>query len=134
MTRTEAGPEVHETQSHETDLPDDVSTPRDAATASAALQVDVAWLGEHLLGRWAEDRKVSRALVSRPEFWFQGDLSLAEHRERVLGQLHTLVSEDAVHRAFPTRFGGRDDHGGNIAAFEELVLADPSLQIKSGVQ
>src|SRR5690606_1061954 len=26
------------------------------------------------------------------------------------------------------------DHGGNIAAFEELVLADPSLQVKSGVQ
>src|SRR5690606_3589974 len=73
-------------------------------------------------------------LASRPEFWFQGDLSLAEHRDRVLGQLHLLVKEDAVHRAFPKRFGGRDDHGGNIAAFEELVLADPSLQIKSGVQ
>jgi acyl-CoA oxidase len=27
-----------------------------------------------------------------------------------------------------------DDHGGNIAGFEELVTADPSLQIKAGVQ
>src|SRR4029079_18803365 len=39
-----------------------------------------------------------------------------------------------VHKAFLKELGGADDHGGNIAAFEELVLADPSLQIKSGVQ
>ncbi|MDI3279677.1 acyl-CoA dehydrogenase family protein, partial [Arthrobacter sp. AL08] len=39
-----------------------------------------------------------------------------------------------VHRAFPSALGGSDDHGGNIAAFEELVTADPSLQIKAGVQ
>ncbi|BCW36351.1 acyl-CoA dehydrogenase [Arthrobacter sp. StoSoilA2] len=39
-----------------------------------------------------------------------------------------------MHRAFPTRLGGSDDHGGNIAGFEELVTADPSLQIKAGVQ
>jgi acyl-CoA oxidase len=57
-----------------------------------------------------------------------------EHRERVLGQLKRLVESGAVHKAFPKELGGQDDHGGNIAAFEELVLADPSLQIKSGVQ
>ncbi len=39
-----------------------------------------------------------------------------------------------MQRAFPKHLGGNDDHGGNIAQFEELVLADPSLQIKSGVQ
>ena len=33
-----------------------------------------------------------------------------------------------------SRVGGHDDHGGNIAGFEELVIADPSLQIKAGVQ
>ncbi|GMA90871.1 hypothetical protein GCM10025869_14000 [Homoserinibacter gongjuensis] len=131
MTRTEAAAAP---KNDAPELPDEVSTPRDAATASAELTVDTAWLGEYLLGRWADDRKASRKLASRPEFWFQGDLSLAEHRARVLGQLHLLVKEDAVHRAFPKRFGGRDDAGGNIAAFEELVLADPSLQIKSGVQ
>ncbi|TXK18700.1 acyl-CoA dehydrogenase [Homoserinibacter sp. GY 40078] len=128
MTRTQTGPDV------EAELPDDVSTPRGAATESAALAVDTAWLGEYLLGRWADDRRESRRLASRSEFHFVGDLSLEEHRARVLGQLHRLVEEKAVHRAFPTRFGGSDDHGGNIAAFEELVLADPSLQIKSGVQ
>jgi acyl-CoA oxidase len=39
-----------------------------------------------------------------------------------------------VHRAFPKSVGGGEDNGGNIAGFEELVAADPSLQIKSGVQ
>ena len=128
MTRTDAAP------ASRTELPDDVSTPRDAAAASAQLTVDTAWLGEYLLGRWAEERKVSRTLASRPEFQFVGGLSMEQHRARVLGQLHQLVEEDAVHRAFPKAFGGREDHGGNIAAFEELVLADPSMQIKSGVQ
>ncbi|MET1018262.1 MAG: acyl-CoA dehydrogenase, partial [Leifsonia flava] len=60
--------------------------------------------------------------------------SMDEHRERVLGQLKILVDQRAVHRAFPTSLGGFDDHGGNIAQFEELVIADPSLQIKAGVQ
>src|SRR5690606_41373794 len=69
-------------------------------------------------------------LASRPEFWFQGDLSLAEHRARVLGQLHTLVKEDAVHRAFPKRFGGRDDAGGNIAALDRKSTRLNSSHVK----
>ena len=39
-----------------------------------------------------------------------------------------------MHRAFPRPSGGADEHGGNVAGFEELVIADPSLQIKAGVQ
>ncbi|BAS18059.1 acyl-coenzyme A oxidase, peroxisomal [Arthrobacter sp. Hiyo8] len=61
-------------------------------------------------------------------------LTHTEHRKRVFGQLKYLVDNNAVHRAFPTSLGGSDDHGGNIAGFEELVTADPSLQIKAGVQ
>lgn len=57
-----------------------------------------------------------------------------EHRARVLRQLGVLVERNAVHRAFPREFGGEDNHGGNLAAFGDLVLADPSLQIKAGVQ
>jgi acyl-CoA oxidase len=52
----------------------------------------------------------------------------------VLGQLKLLVDERTVLRAFPKRLGGLDDHGGNLAQFEEIAIADPSLQIKSGVQ
>ncbi len=106
-----------------------------AMSASAAsVRVDVAALGQQLLGRWADVRRTSRALAARPEMKRVEGLSMAEHRERVLGQLHILVAEGAVHRAYPKSVGGGENAGANIAAFEELVLADPSLQIKSGVQ
>ena len=136
MTRIQTGPELtpEVPGPATTELPDEVSTPRDAATASAQLEVDSEWLGEYLLGRWAEARKRSRRNASRPELQRIDGLTMDEHRARVLGQLHLLVEEGAVLRAFPSLVGGEDDHGGNIAAFEELVLADPSLQIKSGVQ
>ena len=107
-----------------------------AATAptGAAPRVDVEALGRQLLGTWAEVRLASRALSSRPELQKVEGLPVAEHRARVFGQLKLLVDNGQVHRAFPESVGGMADHGGNIAAFEELVAADPSLQIKSGVQ
>jgi acyl-CoA oxidase len=109
---------------------------RDATSATeiASPTVDVAALGEQLMGRWAVERRTSRAVVARPEMKRIEGLSMADHRARVLDQLHLLVDEGAVHKAFPKSVGGLDDAGGNIAQFEELLLADPSLQIKSGVQ
>jgi acyl-CoA oxidase len=96
--------------------------------------VDVALLGRTLLGTWADIRLASRELVKDPALQRIEGLSLEEHRARVLGQLRLLVQNGQVHRAFPEALGGGNDHGGNIASFEELVTADPSLQIKSGVQ
>src|SRR5690606_28129249 len=61
-------------------------------------------------------------------------LPYAEHRERVLGQLKILADLGSSRRAFPKYVGGLDDHGGNLAAFEELITADPSVAIKGGVQ
>ncbi|MBG6218300.1 acyl-CoA oxidase [Arthrobacter sp. CAN_A6] len=96
--------------------------------------VDTAVLGELLLGKWAHVRRIARELAGRPEVQKIEGLSSAEHRQRCHDQLHYLVQQQAVHRAFPSSLGGADDHGGNVAGFEELVVADPSLQIKAGVQ
>ena len=96
--------------------------------------VDTAALGEALLGKWADVRRTARELAGREEVQRIEGLSSAEHRKRVSEQLHYLVGNKAVHRAFPAEVGGSSDHGGNVAAFEELVVADPSLQIKAGVQ
>jgi acyl-CoA oxidase len=106
------------------------------ATSSVAAQpaVDVAALGEQLLGKWADVRREARQLSGRPELHKTEGLTHTEHRKRTFGQLKYLVDHGAVHRAFPSSLGGSDDHGGNIAGFEELVTADPSLQIKAGVQ
>ncbi|MFD4422859.1 acyl-CoA dehydrogenase [Agromyces sp. NPDC058484] len=105
-----------------------------AVDAGAAPKVDVAALGRQLLGTWADIRIAARERAAQPDLQRIEGQSMEEHRERVLGQLKILVEQGAVHRAFPKELGGHDDHGGNIAGFEELVLADPSLQIKSGVQ
>ncbi|MGP9489693.1 acyl-CoA dehydrogenase family protein [Glutamicibacter sp. AOP33-2CA-4] len=96
--------------------------------------INVQALAEQLLGPYAEIRKASRARAADPKLQRDPAWSMDEHREQVLGQLKILVEQKAVQRAFPKEFGGQDDHGGSIAAFEELVAADPSLQIKAGVQ
>ncbi|MDQ0118906.1 acyl-CoA oxidase [Pseudarthrobacter defluvii] len=114
---------------------------RPAATPAAkpldenpAPAVDVEALGRQLLGKWADVRLQARDLAARPELHKIEGLTHTDHRARVFGQLKYLVDNEAVHRAFPSELGGSDDHGGNIAGFEELVVADPSLQIKAGVQ
>jgi acyl-CoA oxidase len=97
--------------------------PSAVGDAAAAPKVDVASLGRQLLGTWADIRVAARERAARPDLQRIDGQSMAEHRERVLGQLKLLVEDGAVHRAFPKELGGHEDHGGNIAAFEELVLA-----------
>ena len=105
-----------------------------AVTDNDSAVVDVTALGEVLLGRWADIRRTARDLAGHDELHTPAGLSHHEHRDRVLKQLRYLVDAGAVHRAFPEYVGGQDNHGGNVAGFEELVMADPSLQIKAGVQ
>ncbi|GEL45237.1 acyl-CoA dehydrogenase [Cellulomonas hominis] len=97
-------------------------------------RVDVPALTDVLLGRYADLRRGARDLVAEPRFQKVEGLPAAEHRARVLEQLRALEAEGDVLRAFPSALGGADDHGGYLARFEELVVADPSLQIKAGVQ
>lgn len=104
-----------------------------AAEASEA-RIDVDRVTELLLGTWGHVRREARAMITDPAFWQVEGLTVAEHRDRVLGQLSLLVEHGGSRRAFPKEYGGLEDNGANIAGFEELVLADPSLQIKSGVQ
>ncbi|WP_029291560.1 acyl-CoA dehydrogenase [Cellulomonas sp. HZM] len=108
--------------------------PAAAAPVSDEPRIDVAALAEQLLGPYAELRKQARAVAGDPEFQKIEGQPLAEHRERVLHQLRQLAEHHDVLRAFPARLGGADDHGGSLSRFEELVAADPSLQIKAGVQ
>lgn len=87
-----------------------------------------------IFGTWPEERARSRAIAADPQFWRDDSLAMPEHRDRVLGQLFALAEKGTPGLAYPKKYGGGHTAGGNIAAFEELFLADPSLQIKSGVQ
>ncbi|MFD6698427.1 MULTISPECIES: acyl-CoA dehydrogenase [unclassified Microbacterium] len=106
----------------------------DNSSDDTTTRIDVDAVGDLLLGTWADTRREAREMIKDPAFWRDDSLGKDEHRERVLSQMHLLVQNKAVHRAFPKRLGGEENNGGNIAGFEELVSADPSLQIKSGVQ
>jgi len=110
--------------------------PTAAHTAEEAHEprIDVAAVEQALLGTWADTRRSAREMIKDPAFWRIEGQPMADHRERVLGQLHLLVENDGSRRAFPEEYGGLNDNGANLAGFMELVLADPSLQIKSGVQ
>ncbi|GAA3286723.1 acyl-CoA dehydrogenase [Arthrobacter citreus] len=116
------------------------STPERQIPAGAAVRdddnavVNVEALGRALLGKWADVRLQARALAATEALHTPAGLSYTEHRERVMTQMKLLADSKAVHRAFPAYVGGEDNHGGNVAGFDELVVADPSLQIKAGVQ
>ncbi|MER7797364.1 acyl-CoA dehydrogenase [Microbacterium sp. NPDC096154] len=99
-----------------------------------APKLDVALVTDKLLGTWGDIRRQAREMLKDPEFWRVDGLTHHEHRERVFGQLGKLVESNAISRALPPEYGGENNNGGNLASFEELVLADPSLQIKAGVQ
>lgn len=144
----DTAPRTTAKQSHAPERSTDPTPPKPARTAASepiqngdndlnglnGSKVDVAALGRQLLGTWPDIRLEARERAARPELQRIEGQSMEEHRERVFQQLKLLVDSAAVHRAFPKELGGADDHGGNIAAFEELVIADPSLQIKAGVQ
>ncbi|HEY8721661.1 acyl-CoA dehydrogenase [Pengzhenrongella sp.] len=99
-----------------------------------AAIVDVERLENVLLGRWGDLRRAARVRVADPRFAKIEGLSMAEHRARIVAQVKTLAVEGDVLRAFPVELGGTEDDGGMLAGFEELVAADPSLQIAAGVQ
>ena len=115
-------------------VPRPAPQPTTSAADGTRLAIDLDAVSDALLGRWKEERLASREVARNPELHTVPGISLEDNRARTLAGLGTLVTAGAVHRAFPKRFGGEDNHGGNIAAFGELVLADPSLQIKAGVQ
>lgn len=96
--------------------------------------LNIPQVRDALLGKFKKERLASRELCKNPALHYVPGMSMADHRQRVLKQLSILVENGAIQRAFPTAVGGEDNPGGNIAAFQELIFADPSLQIKSGVQ
>lgn len=97
--------------------------------------VDVPGLAEQLLGRWAAERKLARQLATDPQYYKVEGLTPGEHRKRVMAQLRAFAATQMPRRPYPQKVGGHDDHVGSVAGAEEIaVIADPSIQVKAGVQ
>ncbi len=98
------------------------------------LRLDVAEVGERILGRWADIRRHTRKVIIENELFKPEGAPMDQHREWVLKALKTLVKENATQYGFPQELGGQRNPGGSLSSFEELVFGDASLQIKFGVQ
>ncbi|WP_022882124.1 acyl-CoA dehydrogenase family protein [Gryllotalpicola ginsengisoli] len=110
------------------------AAPGASVDTAPAPKLDVALVERMLRGSYPDVRLEAREVAKDPQFHKVEGLTLDEQRERTLEQMKVQAERGFQLRAFPKRLGGYEDAGGNLAAFEELVTADPSLQIKGGVQ
>jgi acyl-CoA oxidase len=94
------------------------------------MEIDV--LRDLLDGRWADLRRASRDLLGTLEP--PPVLDLEAQRALVFEQLGLLADGGHPLIGFPKAYGGADDVGGSVVAFEVLGFGDLSLMVKAGVQ
>lgn len=99
-----------------------------------AYRLDVNGITDLLAGRWKERRMHAREIAGDPQFAKPMNMLKEEHRELTLQRLKKLAEIGWAKPMLPVELGGEGSPGGNIALYEELVVSDPSLQIKAGVQ
>jgi acyl-CoA oxidase len=98
------------------------------------MSFDTYPLRRQLDGRYADMRGAILELLARPEFDPPLSIPTAEYREKVMGWARALAQSGMAVPGYPAEFGGQDDPGGNVAAFETLAYGDLSLLVKFGVQ
>lgn len=94
----------------------------------------VALMTRTLDGRYAKVRDQVRSLLSRSEFAHVEPADRTAYREQVLVWCRALAKEGFGALSFPTAYGGEEDTGAFIAAFESIAFHDLSLLVKFGVQ
>src|SRR3954463_681179 len=85
-------------------------------------------------GEYADVRAKVRDWLSQPGNEPVDDLTMEEHREKVLAWARELSSQGDTAMGYPVRYGGQDAVGKGVTAFETLALGDLSLLVKCGVQ
>jgi acyl-CoA oxidase len=107
---------------------------RSFVTAVSELSFAVPNLRAFLDGDWRTVRDEARTLAADPRFGVTVGATVEEQRARVLEQLLILAGPGHSGLGFPKAYGGSNDVGASITAFEMLGFADPSLLVKAGVQ
>jgi acyl-CoA oxidase len=98
------------------------------------IAVDIAALQNALDGRWAHVRDGSRKVASDPRFAVSFGDTVEQQRAKVLERMQILAETEYARLGFPAKYGGLDDVGGAVTAFEMLAFGDLSLLVKAGVQ
>src|ERR1700744_6220463 len=96
--------------------------------------VDVNSLRHVLDGRWAWIREEVRNTLRDPLFAPSEGLTVDEQRDLTLRRARRLAETDGPKLLFPKEYGGKDELGAAITAFETLAFGDQSLLVKNGVQ
>jgi acyl-CoA oxidase len=104
------------------------------STPPVPNSVDAAALCQYLDGRWRSVREQARELAGDSRFAVTVGADVAQQRADVLQKLRALAGPQYSGLGFPSRYGGQDDVGGSITAFEMLGFGDLSLLVKAGVQ
>jgi len=97
------------------------------------VAIDASRLQAALDGRWGDIRKQTRAFMRQPLLHPVAHLETDAYRERVYEQVCALAEAPGTRLGFPVEYGGEDDLGGYITAFETLGSGDLSLLVKAGV-
>jgi acyl-CoA oxidase len=106
----------------------------DARASAATVGAQPDALRRLLDGRWAWIRDEVRQTLQEPLFAPVYDLSVDDHRERVLEQARALAQTPGPRLLFPKELGGDGEIGAAITAFETQAFGDLSLLVKTGVQ
>ena len=99
------------------------------------MTLEAGGLREFLDGRWGRIREEVRAQIQEtPLLRPVHGLPTEEYRARVLEQARLVSQTRSARLFFPREFGGEEDMGGALSAFETIALVDLSLLVKVGVQ
>jgi acyl-CoA oxidase len=100
------------------------------------MTLDVPALTALLDGKYADVRQMVRdnlaehaSVLSDAE-----EMSIHDYRERVLEVVRMMAGTGQTGFGFPKEYGGGEDIGASVAAFETLALGDLSIVTKVGVQ
>jgi acyl-CoA oxidase len=114
-----------------------VTEPRPPVVAPAvapAASFSVAVLQRVMAGDRAATRRQVFEILNGPDFVRHFGLSKEAHRAQVLTQLKVLAAAGIGALSYPAEYGGADDMGRFVVAFETTAYFDISLTIKFGVQ
>jgi acyl-CoA oxidase len=106
----------------------------DEMSAVVEAEQIAATLRAFLDGPHAAVRDGVRDWLSRPGNAPVVELPREWHRAQVLTWAKELAAAGATTIGYPVEYGGQDELGGSLAAFETLAFGDLSLLVKCGVQ
>ena len=101
-----------------------------------ADRIDVPALTTLLDGRYREVRDLVRENLAEHASILDDAVEMSQHdfRERVLEVVQMMAATGQTGFGFPKQYGGGDDIGASVAAFETLSFGDLSVVVKVGVQ